>query len=107
VLYLEEIGAIVIPSYRFLRANNNKVFMELIRRQSDHEEFNNLSTRIYGSLDELFPELETLAYPLVVKKAEGSMGKNVAMASNRSELLREIRGMTKTSGWKFSLKEEI
>ncbi len=107
VLYLEETGAIVIPSYRFLRANNNKIFMELIRRQSKYEEFKNINTRIYGSLEELFPELGTLAYPLVIKKAEGSMGKNVAMANNRRELLRETKGMTKTGGLKFALKEEI
>ena len=31
IFYLECKDAIVIPSYKYLRANNNKVFMELLR----------------------------------------------------------------------------
>jgi hypothetical protein len=34
VLGLEIVGAMVLPPYKFLRANNNKVFMEILRDNS-------------------------------------------------------------------------
>ena len=107
VYYLEEAGARVIPSFRFMRANNNKVFMELLRHRLVSEESNQFKTRIFGSLEEVYPELDNFIFPVVVKKAEGSMGKKVTLVKRRDELVSTIRQMTKTGSLKFILKERI
>ena len=58
--YIEDIcyalqlqGAIVIPEYKYLRANNNKVFMELLRDLCDLQVIKNLKARHFGTLEEL------------------------------------------------------
>ena len=44
---LELAGARVIPSYKFLKANNNKVFMEILRDLSNCVEIQGISSKYY------------------------------------------------------------
>ena len=47
------LGAEVIPRFEFLRANNNKVFMELLRDLLPGNVRGNLSSRHFGTLGKM------------------------------------------------------
>lgn len=88
VLYLETIGADVMPKYRFLRANNNKVFMELLRNSTCDEEILSVKSNCYGVIEDIIPDLDKFNYPVVVKTAEGASGSGVFMAETKKKLLK-------------------
>ena len=67
ICYLELVEACVIPSYKYLRANNNKVFMELLRHSFLEERLQNISSKVFGCLEELETAIGELKYPLVYK----------------------------------------
>jgi len=100
---LELQGAFVIPSYKYLRANNNKVFMEILRNQSPLSEINNITSYHFGSLEEIKTKLDHLKYPLVFKLAEGASGDNVELINSKTELQKTIKKYCRTK----YLKKEI
>lgn len=53
VLYISLCGGVVIPSYYLLRANNNKVFMELFRKTMNLDPDGDFTTNIFGTFEEL------------------------------------------------------
>ena len=90
ILSLEYAGAEVIPGFRYLRANNNKVFMELLRRMLPDEEGGNLRSFCFGALEELdgFPPTN---FPVIVKGSYGAMGSNVFLANSYEQLKSIVR----------------
>lgn len=90
VLSLEYAGASVIPRYRYLRANNNKVFMELLRELLPDEAGGNLKSVCFGSLEEV-ESSSVSKYPVIVKGSYGAMGRNVFLANSYSELKNIVR----------------
>lgn len=67
VLDLESNGAMTLPKYLYLRANNNKVFMEMLRRRILPEKYQ-LQTHWYGTLEEasyMIPISVLLNIPLI------------------------------------------
>lgn len=92
---LEELGISVIPRYRFLKAHNNKVYMELLRETSDYLPIKTIHSRFYGSGEELQQDTKSIEFPVVIKPSSGAMGRGVAKARHQRELLkiaREISG---------------
>lgn len=53
ILGLEMCGAIVIPSFKYLRAANNKVMMEILRTSSLLADINNIKSLHFGCLEEV------------------------------------------------------
>jgi len=104
---LELSGARVIPSYKYLRANNNKVFMEILRDQSELKEFQNVTTYKFGTLEEAVSKAAQFKFPVVVKAATGAMGKNVALANNKKELYRILKRIAATRNLKEEFREFI
>jgi len=97
VLSLEIGGAIMLPKFIFLRATNNKVFMEKLREIYFPEEANKFVTKGFGSIDELGDTtLKTLKYPVIIKAAEGSSGEGVFLAHNETELLQKAKKISRT-----------
>lgn len=99
--YIEDIiyglqvkGAIVLPDYRFLRANNNKVFMEILRDIGEYSEMQNIESKKYGTLKEL--EDRATNGEFVIKQAAGAMSQGVMLSKNRKDLLRKVRKITRT-----------
>ena len=90
VLSLEYAGASVIPRYRYLRANNNKVFMELLRELLPDEAGGNLKSVCFGSLEEV-ESSSVSKYPVIVQGSYGAMGRNVFLANSYSELKNIVR----------------
>jgi glutathione synthase/RimK-type ligase-like ATP-grasp enzyme len=109
ILGLENAGAKVIPEFKFLRAHNNKVFMEILRDQLLGKELSGISSKLYGTLDELKEDVEKekISFPCVIKKAEGSMSRGVHLAKNRKELLRLAKKITRTRHFFYEIKDKL
>jgi glutathione synthase/RimK-type ligase-like ATP-grasp enzyme len=105
VLILETVGAKTIPSYKHLRANNNKVFMELMRQEIKESE--QLSAFSFGSLNDFLSFRNNISYPCVFKTAEGASGTGVFLANTEEELIKIIKKNNKVSNPKENLKDYL
>ncbi|MEL7270208.1 MAG: hypothetical protein AAGL34_11590 [Bacteroidota bacterium] len=90
---LELSGANVIPSYRHLRMNNNKVFMEMTRDYLGLT--HNINSLVFGSLKDLEMKLHEIRYPVVFKAAGGASGTGVALVENKQELIKKVKEISK------------
>jgi len=104
VLGLEESGKRVLPGYKFLRANNNKVFMEILRKQALPNDFRN-NSKIFGCLEELKSALPDIKYPAVIKTAEGAGSHGVFKADTTDELIRICKRISRTRYFKDELRD--
>lgn len=102
---LEQIGAILIPAYKFLRANNNKVFMEFLR--TSILGINDFYSKHYGSLKDVLLDIDFLTFPVVFKTAEGSSGTGVHLIKNKRELVRIVKKKKNYSYFKEDIKDLI
>jgi glutathione synthase/RimK-type ligase-like ATP-grasp enzyme len=105
VLYLQNKGAKIIPRYEFLRANNNKSFMELFRTTFNSLIINNILSWSFGSLEELKDNITKFRFPIVIKEAAGAMSKGVYLARDQKELLKIVKKISLTSSWAHDLKD--
>lgn len=83
----QEAGANVIPDYKFLRANNNKVFMEIL---GDLLISDIKIKASYLSAPEI-QNLNEIKYPIVMKESSGAMGSGVSLLKNERQLFRQIK----------------
>ena len=74
VLGLEISGAIVIPSYKYLRANNNKVFMEILRDHLIIKSISNVKSSYFGSYEDFLKNLPNANDTIVIKSSAGAGG---------------------------------
>jgi glutathione synthase/RimK-type ligase-like ATP-grasp enzyme len=89
VLGLQWQGARLVPRFELLRAHHNKVFMEMLRDLVDCPEARSVRARYFGTVEDL--ERTSIATPVVVKPAAGSMSDGVRLALDRPALLRAAR----------------
>lgn len=104
---LQDAGAVLFPDPAFLRANNNKVFMEALRETRLPDNLKTIHSKIFGTYDELINALEnsSILFPCVVKKAAGAMSRGVFLAKNEKELKHVVQKISHTGSWKVSAKE--
>ena len=109
VLELERLGAILLPGFDFLRANNNKVFMEILRDRVLGHKLSGNKSRYYGAIEELYSDIEEdkIKYPIVIKEAEGAMSKGVFLAKTKSELIKYAKRISRTPHYKEEIKDKI
>lgn len=109
VFGLKEAGAILLPDALFLRANNNKVFMEIIEQVKLPKELHNLPAKYFGTFDEIKKAIKAneISYPCVIKSAAGAKSRGVALANNDKELLVKAKKIAKTFRLKVFVKELI
>lgn len=105
VLALELAGSIAIPTYKHLRANNNKVFMELLRK--DINESEQLTAFSFGSLNDFLSFKNNISYPCVFKTSEGASGTGVFLAKTEKELIKIIKRNNKVSNPKENIKDYL
>lgn len=105
ILSVELVGAKVIPQYKHLRANNNKVFMELLRNQIN--ESDPLKALSFGSLNDFLNFRNNISYPCVFKTAEGASGTGVFLAKTEAELINIIKKNNKVSNPKENIKDYL
>lgn len=104
VYYLEICGVNIIPSFKYLRANNNKVFMDLLRKIDLSPEYQ-LDTKVFGCLEEALSE--DLEYPLVIKSSKGACGSGVYLVHNKDELIKYIKIVADTKNLKYDFREVV
>jgi len=104
---LKEAGARLIPDVSFLRANNNKVFMEILRQTRLSRKLQTITSQFFGTYDELDQALQSqkINFPCVIKKAVGAMGRGVFLARNENELRQQVKIISHTAPLKVKLKE--
>ena len=106
ILGLSYTDAIVIPHFKFLRANNNKVFMEILRGLLSSSDFPSIETDFYGSFEEFIKKIDNYKnIPYVVKSAKGSMSRGVALAKNKHHLEKTVKKISNSFSVKHYLKE--
>jgi len=104
---LKEAGARLIPDASFLRANNNKVFMEILRQTKLPRNLQTITSQFFGTYDELDQALKAqeISFPCVIKKAVGAMSRGVFLARNENELRQQIKKISHKVPLKVKLKE--
>ncbi|MCH4821979.1 hypothetical protein ML462_02235 [Gramella lutea] len=107
VYYLELNGARLIPEFRYLKANNNKVFMELLIKSIVPQTRQILKNKIFGCYEEVQSQFEDLQYPVVFKKAAGAMSKGVGVSSDKTELSSSIKQISGTKNFILDLKDRL
>lgn len=106
---LEEAGARVLPRSVFLRAHNNKVFMEILRTQLLGEDLTGLRSRTFGTIEELRLALDSneISFPCVLKSALGAMSKGVSSARSPEELLQKAKAISRTPHLRFEWRDAL
>ncbi|HPT70893.1 MAG TPA: hypothetical protein PLE74_01265 [Candidatus Cloacimonadota bacterium] len=107
ILALELTGAIVIPNFKYLRAHDNKVFMEFLRNMSDLNEIKNIQSRGFGTWEELRKNISSLPIPCVIKKTAGAMSSGVTRALTKNELLKKTAVFSQSVHHKTDLLDMV
>jgi len=107
ILGLELAGAIVLPAYKLLRANNNKVFMEILRDVIPFEGIKGITSKVFGTIEELESSIDSIEFPVVLKTAGGAMSRGVSLASNRTELISQVKKISRSLQPKSELRDFI
>lgn len=105
---LELSGAIVIPRYSLLKANSNKVFMEILRASFLKNECGN-DTRMFGTLEEAKRAIgnDEIIFPVVFKTSEGACSTGVRKAETPQELEVLIKSMCATKNFRIDVHDLI
>lgn len=106
ILGMEQVGVLVLPAYKYLRANNNKVFMEILRKQQLPREYF-MSRRLFGCFEELESVTRELRYPVVVKSAAGAGSTGVFIAGSKQELFAKAKRISQTRNIREELREIV
>lgn len=88
-------GARLVPEFHLFRAHHNKVFMEILRDLSEVEEVRSLRSRCYGSYEDFIDDIDSIAFPAVVKPASGDSARGVALLRNEIEAKLRVRQLTR------------
>lgn len=107
VLFLQESGGKIIPEFKFLRANNNKIYMELISKQIGGKIMNRLDSWIFGTFEEMQSRMHEFTYPIVIKSSTGAMGRGVSLAKNEKDLIKKVKSIIRTQYLLQDIKDNI
>lgn len=105
ILLLENAGLFIIPTFKQLRAHNNKVCMEMLRESAGLEMIKTIKTKYFGTFEELAMKADNIELPAVIKTHSGAMSRGVRLARTRGELLRFGRDLCKSPNMRHDLKE--
>lgn len=105
VFGLELCGAIVIPSFKYLRAANNKVMMEIVRTSSLLADINNIKSFHFGCIEEVKEHIiEDKKW--VFKIADGAQGRGVGAGTGKN-LLVSLKKLSRSISWYSEFKDFI
>lgn len=106
VLGLKELGGEVIPDFKFLRAHNNKVLMEVISSALGFRDDGIIQTKYFSTLEEIEDASESLQFPAIFKLADGSSGSNVELVKSKNELLEVVKKYCRTKYFAYELRDK-
>lgn len=78
-------GAMLLPEFKYFRAHDNKVMMEILRNEFDDHRLKTIHSDVWSSYEEL-KAAKITEYPIIVKRAGGAGGEGVFLAHNQAEL---------------------
>jgi glutathione synthase/RimK-type ligase-like ATP-grasp enzyme len=107
VYALDQQGAILIPHYKFLRANNNKVFMEILRDLSPFSRIKNIRSHHFGTLEDLRSRIGDFGGEQVIKTAEGAKSRGVSLGKNHAGILKNAEKVSRTKSLYLDFKEVV
>ena len=107
VLHLERNEIKVIPGFDFLKAHNNKVFMELLRKKLGFSWNDTLKSQVFGTLEELEMVIDDIEFPVVIKSFEGALSRGVFLAHNKSELINKVKMISRVKFLKEDIKDYL
>ncbi|HUT43285.1 MAG TPA: hypothetical protein VMW95_03020, partial [Desulfobacterales bacterium] len=105
ILALQEMGNLLIPNYIYLKANNNKVFMEMLRISTRDQKINSKRSYAFGCKEDLMMKIDGIRFPAVIKTAEGSSGSGVFLVKNEKELIKKVERIASTKNILYDLKD--
>ena len=94
-----------IPNELFLRAHNNKVFMEMLRIHYQFKDSALFASQFAATIAE-FSKLN-LNYPIIMKGASGALSRNVQLIQNKKEGIRTFNKMVPKVALTHRVKELI
>ena len=89
-------GAVLLPDYRYLHANNNKVFMEILRDLVDKEKITGIKSFYLGTLEDLKKKIDKIKSTMVIKTARGAMSSGVYLVKGKTNALRRYKKIGRT-----------
>lgn len=104
---IHELGGIVLPDYKFLRAHNNKVLMEILCSTFGLRNDGIIQTNYFGTLEEVEAKSKNFQFPVIFKLADGSSGSNVELVKNKSELLSIVRKFCRTKQFAYEFRDKL
>lgn len=106
---LQLAGALLLPTPCFLRANNNKVFMEVLSQAVLPETLQTLPGQCFGTFHELEQAVlkGLIFFPCVFKMAAGAKSRGVFKANHAKELLKKAKKASSTFLLTTQLKEWV
>ena len=107
VLSLECRNAVIIPAYIFLRAHNNKVLVELLRKEWGKAVGDNLKSDCYGCFEEIEQSEVLMTFPVIIKKPEGFKSRGVYLARSRQEYLHKAFKLSRSINYKNLFKDRL
>lgn len=108
ILGMELAGAIVIPDYIYLKAHNNKLFMEILRDINGQRKLKNIKSYYFGTIEELKAN-DKLFFngDYVIKPALGAMSKGVSSGKSFSEIFSHSKKISKTPHIREDIKDYL
>jgi glutathione synthase/RimK-type ligase-like ATP-grasp enzyme len=106
VLGAQEMGCQVLPDFKYLRANNNKVFMEILRDIMIPDK--QLRAQYLSVMTD--EKMDQLNYPIIMKESSGAMSTGVSMIHNKAELKSQIKKINRKEtiyNYKHNLKDKL
>lgn len=104
VFGLELAGAYPIPDFKYLKANNNKVFMEMLRKLMLPEKYQ-IKSRWIGAAEEAFVSQDQVKIPIVIKDSEGAGSKGVSLANSNRSLKRKLLRSSRSRFLTFEVRD--
>ena len=97
VIYaLELMGINILPGFKFIRAHNNKVFMEMLKSGIANANMDHLEFEHFGCFEEFANNTLSRSYPIVIKGAEDAQGRRVRLGYNYSDSCRKVKELSRT-----------
>ena len=104
IFFLEKKGVKVIPKYEYLKATNNKVSMELLRKLLLDNDIK-FNSNVYGTFEEFKKNISNKH--LVFKKPQGAMSRGVFLSTNKFMSYKVSKYISKTKKMRESFKEFV
>ncbi len=106
ILGLETQGVNVIPQYNYLRAHDNKVFMEILRDTSNLPELKTIHSNHFGTSEEFEQKQNSFIEDrYVIKSSGGAMSSGVELSENKQDLLVKIKQLSSTKDFILDIKD--